>query len=197
MKLSLSFFLVLFATSLFASINPIDLIVQADPTSHTIILRTATEVTMETQLRIVDSRGLILHTAKLQPGQYLNSRFQLAALPAGDYTVMLSDAVGETSQPITINQTGIEADPRMAERSFYPSVNMKENTLTINYLNTTGKEVGVRLADRSGNEVFQEQLEGTPTVQRAYNLDNLPAGNYYVTVNVPDAPTRTTALRVE
>lgn len=192
-------FTLLFATAtvLSASVNPIDLVVQTDPTSHTLTLRTTISVEHPTTVKLVDKDGIILHTTKLAVGDYLNSRFQLSALPSGTYAVEVSDALGKTTQPLVLDAYGISADPALATRTYYPSVNLDDKLLTINYLNRSGHRVNIRLADAKGNEVLTEQLAPSPTVRRAYSLEKLPAGDYYVTVSSRDVPSYTTSLKLD
>lgn len=180
-----------------ASVNPIDLLVQSDPTSHTLTLRTTVAADLETKVQLRDAEGLVLHTRKLQPGEYLNGRFQLAALPAGTYTVEVTDAQGKTVQPFVLDRKGITSDPALATRTFYPRVELQEKLLTINYLNTSGSSTRVRLNDAQGTTVITDRLPAEVAVQRAYNLENLPAGEYYVTLSSSDVPSYTTSLRLE
>ena len=197
MKTCLSLFALFFSVTLSASINPSDLIVQADPTSKTITLRSLTPFQASSKLQILDAQDRLLHTAKLDSGSYLNSRFKLAALPAGEYEIVLSDDLGRTIQPLTVGTTGITADPALASRTFFPRVDLKEDMLTITYLNTEEKSVAIRLADKNGTAVVDDRVTTSPTVNRAYNLEQLPAGEYFVTVRVRKEPTYTTSLSLQ
>ena len=69
--------------------------------------------------------------------------------------------------------------------------------MTINYLNSTGSSTRIRLADAEGKAVITDRLPESATVQRAYSLENLPAGEYFVTVSSPDVPSYTTSLRLD
>lgn len=180
-----------------ASVNPIDLIVQADPTSRTLTVRMTTGVERPTTVRIVDRAGLVLHTTKLDSGEYLNTRFKLSALPIGTYDVEVSDRFGKTTQPLVIDAQGITADPGMATRTNFPHVKLKEKLLTVNYLNTSGRGVTIRIVDTKGNEVLEDRIKGTASVNKAYSLERLPAGDYSVTVNATDIPAHTTSLALK
>ena len=197
MKNLLIALLLLSLTTASASVNPLDLIVQADPTNHTLILRTTTSVDEDTEVRIYDRDGLVLYTTRVDSGGYLNRRLQLAALPQGDYTVESKDSRGKTVQPLHIGQEGILADPALAIRTFFPRVNLEQKLLTINYLNTGGRDVSIQLKDVNGQDVISDRLPATTSVQRAYSLENLPAGDYFVTVSSPRTPNYTTSLRLE
>ncbi|WP_116127339.1 hypothetical protein [Lewinella sp. IMCC34183] len=197
MKFFLFTLLSVFSFSAFASIDPADLLVQADPMNHSVTLRTTTSVPAASTLQIVDDLGRVLHTARLDSGEYLNLRFQLSALPTGKYNVVLKDEIGETVQPLLVDRAGIIADPALASRTFYPRVDLKESMLTINYLNTDGKNVNIRISDKTGTQLISDKVANQPTIQKAYNLQNLPAGDYYVTVNRSDAPAYHTTLRLQ
>lgn len=192
--ITLLFFLTLQLT---ASVNPIDLVILDDPTSRTLILRTTTEVEQQTKIRLSDADGLTLYTTRLDSGDYLNVRLKLAALPAGTYTLDVSDEQGRTVQPIDITGQGVIADPALATRTFFPRVDLRDKLLTINYLNPAGKQVDIRLEDRQGNKVIFDRLPGENTVQRAYSLKNLPSGDYFVTVSTTGTPTYTTSLQLD
>ena len=180
-----------------ASVNPIDLLVQTDPTSHTLTLRTTLAVELATKVQLRDANGLVLHTAKLSPGDFLNTRFKLDALPGGTYSVTVTDVQGQTVQPFTVDTYGITSDPALATRTFYPRVELSDKLLTINYLNTSGNSTRIRLSDAQGQAVITDRLPGSASVQRAYSLENLPAGDYYVTVSTADTPSHTTNLRLD
>ena len=197
MKTCLSFLIVFLALPLFASINPEDLVVQTDPTTKTLTLRSVVRFESATKVQILDAAERVLHTANLESGTYLNTRFQLAALPVGYYEIVVADALGRTVQPMLIGEHGIEADPALASRNFFPRVNLKEDLLTINYLNREGSKVDIRLSDENGNAVLEDRLDAATTVQRAYNLEKLPAGEYFVTVRTQRQPNYTTSLRLE
>ncbi len=193
------FFTLLFAAvaTLSASVNPIDLVIQTDPTSHTLTLRTTTFVEHPTTVKLVDHDGLVLHTTQLAAGDYLNSRFQLAALPAGTYTVEIADEMGKTTQPLLLDRSGITSDPALATRTYHPRVNLNDKLLTIKYHNRSGHRVNIRLVDAVGNEILTDRLDASPTVRRAYSLENLPAGDYFVTVSSRDVPHYTTSLQLD
>ncbi|MCP9237120.1 hypothetical protein [Lewinella sp. JB7] len=193
----LTLLLVTAAAVLPASVKPADLIVQADPASRTLTLRTTSGMDVPTTLKIIDENGLVLHTSQLDSGAYLSKRFQLDALPAGKYSVVLTDVVSTTSQPIVIDHQGVFADPALATRTYYPHVELKDDLLTVNYLNHTGRSVYIRLYDQYGQEVIADRRPGTAVVQRAYNLENLPTGEYFVMISSGDIKSHTTSLLLD
>ncbi|NJB85841.1 hypothetical protein GGR26_001586 [Lewinella marina] len=198
MKTALSLlFFITFHLSLFASGNPIELLVQVDPSGRALILQTAAPVKHAATIRIVDADGRILHTSQLTVGGRLNRKFNLAALPPGEYRVTARDAVAESVHPVTISSQDIVADPALATRNYLPRVILKEDLLTVNYLNPEGGKVKIRLADQVGNELMREQLAGHSTIHRAYNLERLPAGAYHVSVYATDLPVYSTRLYVD
>lgn len=200
MKSLIFTFTLLLSTALAAtvSIDPIDLIIKTDPTSQTVIVRTTTAVSMVTRVELIDARNNVLHDTDLDSGEYLNVRFHLSAVAIGEYTLVVSDRRGQTRQPVTVSQRGVYANTDKAIREFYPRIQLSEDKLlTVNYLNTAGKKVAIRLNDANGHDVLTERVRTNEPVQRAYQLDKLPHGEYLVTVSSPATKSYTTSISLE
>ncbi|MTB50759.1 hypothetical protein [Lewinella sp. W8] len=191
------FCLFAFATAS-ASVNPIDLIIMADRTSKTVILRTTTDVEHPTRIEIIDARGATLYVDNLATGDFLNKRFELSTLPQGKYQLVVEDTVGRTVQPIEITNDVVVANPREATRHFFPSIRLKDaNLLTINYLNPSGKQVAISVKDDEGNEVFADRIKGVNSVQKMYDLQQLPAAKYTVTLTSRDVKNYVQAIALK
>lgn len=197
MKTFLTTLLILTATVLPASINPSDLKITTDSRGHLLTIQSDVSLSLPSELRVLDDNGVLLHNSKLVAGAKLNTRLQLRALPSGDYRIEFTDAEGTTVQPLKIDRQGIEADVALATRSYFPRVDLNDKLLTINYLNVAGDRVDVRLSDNYGNEVIEDRLPASTTVQRSYSLENLPEGEYYVTVSSPGARSHITKLLLD
>lgn len=193
------FILALFLTAATAgaSVNPYDIVVQADGTSQTLILRTTTDVAQDTEVSIRDHRGHTLYSKSLTTGSFLNTRFALSALPTGDYDLVIQDRIGRTTQPVRVTGAGITADPAAARRVFFPQCDVQDGrTLRINYLNHRGQRVDIRVEDATGREVFSDFVNGSTPVQRAYELSRLPRGQYSVRITAKTIDTYTTTFEL-
>ena len=197
MKTFLTSLLVLTVAALSASINPSDLSVAVGSDGTTLIITSTVVVKMNSKVRITDVNGLTLHTAEHKSGSAINTRLQLSALPKGTYSLSFTDAAGNIVQPICLTERGIVVDQTLAVQTYYPHVDLDDKLLTINYLNIPGKRVEISLSDDKGNEFVTDRLAASTTVQRAYSLENLPQGNYYVTVTSPGVRNHITSLRLE
>jgi hypothetical protein len=199
MKSFFTIFFCLFAfTVAFASVDPIDLIITADRTNKTVVLRTTTEVEHPTSVQIIDGRGVILYRGSLAVGDFLNKRFELATLPQGKYKLIVEDTVGRTVQPIEITEDIVIAEPKQAKRHFFPAIRLRDaNLLTINYLNPSGKQVAITVMDDEGNEVFADRIKGEASVQKMYDLKQLPAANYFVTLTSTEIKNYTQAIALK
>lgn len=197
MKSLFTTLLILTATMLSASINPSDLKISTDANGHLLTIQSDVALKLPSKLRVIDMNGVLLHSSNLTAGSALNTRLQLRALPTGDYRIEFTDAEGTTVQPLSIDREGIEVNVAMASRSYFPRVDLTEKLLTINYLNIAGNRVDVRLSDGLGNEVITDRLPASTTVQRSYSLENLPQGEYFVTVSSPGSRSHVTSLQLD
>lgn len=199
MKAIFTIFFCLFAVTVaFASVAPIDLIITADQTNKTVVLRTTTEVEHPTHVTIQDAEGVILYEDNLAVGDFLNKRFELHKLPRGNYKLLVEDTVGRTVQPFEITRQEVIANPREATRHFFPAIRLKNaNLLTINYLNPSKKQVAITVKDAQGNEVFAERIKGESSVQKMYDLQQLPAAKYFVTLNSREFKNYTQAIALK
>lgn len=196
----LLFALLLLATNsvgLFASVNPYDIIVRVDVSSETFVIRATVPMTAETKIDLLNENGIGLYNGTIAADHYLNKRFPLASLSDGKYQLVLSDSYGRTVQPLVVRKGLIEQDVSLAEHLLYPRVDLREERLmVVNYTNKAGSRMNISLADDSGQTVFEDQVKGE-VIKRAYQLDKLEAGAYYVTFSSRDVRKHIVAIALD
>ncbi|MBK9151258.1 MAG: T9SS type A sorting domain-containing protein [Saprospiraceae bacterium] len=119
----------------------------------------------------------IVNTPK---GQKIN----LEKLPAGTYTVKLSDEYKSLIQKVEVKkgQIQLEGDEQI---TFKPVIKAYHSKVYVNYLNQ-GKPVIIRITDINNNVLFIEKAENTQKVEKSFNLSNLPTGNYFISVSTDE-----------
>lgn len=181
-----------------ASIDPLDIVVLTDVSSKTFVLRTTLAVNEETTLDILDQKETSLYQITLSKGQYLNKRYPLATLPAGQYTLVFTDSRGRTTQPIVANGNGVTRDLKQAQRIYFPRVDLSaDRLLVVNYANESSRRVSIALVGQDGATVFTDQVKTDGPVKRAYQLDKLAPGDYYVTVDAYNVKKHVTAIQLD
>lgn len=166
-----------------ASIDPLDVVIMSDPTSNTVIVRSAVPVSRPTTLELFDQRGNTLYNTKITEGDFFSKRFQAEYLPTGKYVLILTDERSRTTLPFQSNQGLVAFSPLDGLRTVFPRVDLQENrTLVVNYPAVSGQTLVVKLSGLDGNIVFTDSVSPESTIRKAYQLDNLSAGDYTLSV---------------
>lgn len=196
MKLFTTIFVLIFATaSAVASIDPLDLTVQRDVTSGTLIIRSTVGLEKAALVEIFDDLENLLHTDTVIEGDFINKRFNVAGFGRNDLKLVVTDEKGRTTLPIKLTARGNVADAAKAEQLIFPRVDLRaERMLVIDYKNKGGRRVDITISNTEGETVFSDTVNGKEEVQRAYRLDQLADGNYNLIVSARDVKNHTTAF---
>ncbi|MEM1221004.1 MAG: hypothetical protein AAGH79_18930 [Bacteroidota bacterium] len=180
-----------------ASVNPHDLIVRVDVSSATFVVRSTIPMNAETKIELLNADGLGLYNGTIAEKHYLNKRFPLASIADGEYQLILSDLRGKTIQPLVVKKGVITQDLALAKQQFFPRVDLQDNRLmVVRYNNKEGNRINISVANGSGETVFQDQVKGED-IKRAYQLDKLEAGAYYVTFSSRTVRKHTVAIALD
>lgn len=198
MKILSTILTLLFTVSgLCASVDPYDVVVREDRTSETIVMRTTVPFSHDTKLQLLDGNDFAIYSRSFTAGSFLNKRILRSDFLNGNYTLVIADETGRTEIPLHLSRKGISYDAGEGRQLTFPRVDMsKERLLVLNYNNESGKRVNVSLTNEDGQQVFNEQLEGEG-IRRSYQLDQLEAGNYTVTVTSRSVMNYTAAIALQ
>lgn len=106
-------------------------------------------------------------------------KYNLKNLPAGIYTLEISDDLKISVQSFTITNSSVEMEPQTSV-TYKPVITWSENNLDINYL-ACDKRTYVQVSDKTGKVVYAETIK-VPAIHRRYNTADLAGGSYTVTV---------------
>ncbi|MEM9930080.1 MAG: hypothetical protein AAF840_09700 [Bacteroidota bacterium] len=196
MKLLTTIFIFFLATAAaFASIHPEDLTVQRDVTSGTLVFRSIIPMENTAKVQIVDWFGNAIYSGTLNQGDFLNKRFREAGFKSKSYRLIITDTVGRTTLPFQLRPSGQLVDLAKADCLAFPQVDIRdERMLVVDYKNKSGKRVDIRIANREGETVFSDSVNGTKNVQRAYQLNQLSEGDYQIIVSARELKDYTLAF---
>ena len=184
----------LLSCGLRASVDPYDVVVVEDPTNATVLFRTTVALPYATDLRLLDDGERVIYQQTVAAGAFVNLRLRRNGIPVGNYTLVFTDEKGKTECPFAIVRNALAYDFREARQTIYPRVDLRdERLLVVNYDNDSGKRVNVRLTNEAGREVFSDKVAGE-SIRRSYQLNELAAGTYTVTVSSTDVKNYTAAI---
>ncbi len=196
MKIVLNLFcLLVFSSVATASVDPFDIVVLADQSTQSVVFRTTVAFDRTTDFEIYSHSGDLIFQEELAPGTFLAKRFKQDNFGPGKYTVILADELGRTELPVTMSSNNIATDRNQALRTQFPVVDLKSSgVLVVNCRNKPCRRISLRLTDTAGEEIFSEEVDGKATVRRSYQLNQLAAGDYLVTISSKDVQNYTAAI---
>jgi hypothetical protein len=196
MKLVTTIFVLLFATaSAQASVNPLDLTAQRDITNETLIIRSIVGLERAASIEVFDDLGNLLFADSVGAGNFINRRFSTKSFVRSTYSLVITDTRGRTTQLLRMNVAGNLLSPDDAEVLLFPRVDLRaERMLVLDYTNKGGRRVNITIANKEGDVVFSDVVNGKEEVQRAYRLDQLADGDYHLIVSARDVKNHATAF---
>ena len=189
--------LFLASSSLTASLDPMDVIVVADPTTRSVVIRSATAVTEATTMMIYTQRGDHLYTAEIGAGAFVSKRFPLTAFPAAKYVLHFSDQHGRTTLPFTAdNKQQIRYSFTDGTRTVFPFVDVQEaRTLVLSYPATEQSTAyRMTLQTLGGKTIYIDEVDTAASVRKAIQLPGLSAGTYTVAFAADNRRLHSTAI---
>lgn len=133
----------------------------------------------KTQVQLRDENGLVLHQLVSDNNEKVSKRFDLNALPAGNYSIEIEN---ETSFiTTTVQLTALEATVNTADQVMIvkPIVRQNGDLLDIIMPGESTTSVNVIIYDSNFDQVFKETVNGTTELRR-YDLSRLSKGGYTV-----------------
>ncbi|MCE7992254.1 MAG: hypothetical protein HEP71_09750 [Roseivirga sp.] len=133
----------------------------------------------KTQVQLRDENGLVLHQLVSDNNEKVSKRFDLNALPAGNYSIEIENETSFSST--TVQLTDLEATVNIADQVMIvkPVVRQNGNILDIIMPSEDTTSVSVIIYDCNFDQVYKETVDGTTELRR-YDLSKLGKGGYTV-----------------
>lgn len=133
----------------------------------------------KTQVQLRDENGLILHQMVSDNNEKVAKRFDLNALPAGNYAIEIENETSFSTTPVKV--TALEATVNSADQVVIvkPVVRQNGDVLDVIMPSEDTTAVSVIIYDSNLNPVYRETVAGTTELRR-YDLSKLGKGAYRV-----------------
>lgn len=133
----------------------------------------------KTQVQLRDENGLILHQMVSDNNEKVAKRFDLNALPAGNYSIEIENETSFSATPVKV--TADEATVNTADQVVIvkPVVRQNGDVLDLIMPSEDTTAVSVIIYDSNLNPVYRETVAGTTELRR-YDLSKLGKGAYRV-----------------
>ncbi|WP_066223205.1 hypothetical protein [Formosa haliotis] len=139
------------------------------------------------KLSIKDNYGTILYNTKIASTGFYNNKFDLTALPNGEYSFEHEKGYEIKVIPFTVAKGEVTFNKQKEVSVFKPVVNFKDNNVYVNKLDLNKEKVNVNIYYASNDSEFQlihsDEITDTTNVKRIYGLSQKRAGSYKVIIN--------------
>lgn len=133
------------------------------------------------KLKIKNSIGVSLHQSVLtKSGNIHKSTLDFTLLPNGEYTAEVIGTEYSVVTPFFIENKRIYIENE--EDTETASIRFKDKKITISYLNATRQPIEVKITDSNGQTVYKDHNSKQFNFQKRYDMSNLRAGIYTVTL---------------
>lgn len=133
----------------------------------------------KTQVQLKDENGLILHQMVSDNNQKVVKKFDLKALPVGNYTLETENESSFTTVPIVISTSEVVVKQADQIIIIKPVIRQNGNLLDIIMPNEDSTQVSIIIYDSNSNRLYKEILESSTELRR-YNFSKLDKGGYTI-----------------
>jgi hypothetical protein len=135
-------------------------------------------------VQITTQRDVVLEKETSQHDRFAKI-FNLEKLKKGEYKVIVIVGQREIEQPFSIADDGLQINANLRREFFQPTVNVKEETLSLMMFSQQLTDVELEIKDANGRTVFEDKMPNVIRVERLYDLNNLRNGEYMLAVKTP------------
>lgn len=137
------------------------------------------------QLFIKDYNGVVLYNEVLEKNGTYSKKFDLSALPLGNYYFELVKDMEIKVTPFKVDFDKVEIHTEKETTIFKPFVKSKENKVYLSRLSMNNQPLKVNIYYQGPSEdqlIFSEKIENENIVERIYALDEKQKGLYKIIV---------------
>ncbi|PNW30205.1 hypothetical protein [Formosa algae] len=184
--ITLSICLLVMTTSIASTYTNISFSKKDDGTKMEITL-TLNDVKAGQKLSIKDENGVTLYNQTIQKTGIYNSRFDLSALPNGDYYFEHNKDYYTKLIPFTVAQGEVNFDKANEKVIYKPVVRIKNDFIYVSKLDLEQNDVSIDIyysaKDKSEFKLVQsDEISNTMKIERAYRISEQHKGNYKVVI---------------
>ena len=131
-----------------------------------------------TDIQLKTGNGKVLYRESVKSGENFAKKLELAAIPAGEYTLEVENANNFTAIPVVL--TSSTAVVKIADKVTIvkPQLSLVGNKMNVVIAEELNQEVWVSIFDNDANRLAFEKV--TPDNLKRFDLSRLKAGQYTI-----------------
>lgn len=185
MKNLLFFFSLLTANVLFANERLPEIVFNNVPTEKKVSI--VIEGLLENHtIEIMDEQNVRLVRMETGNMEKFAKLLNLKHLPNGTYAIVVTNSLRKVVQPIILSDGGAIIDEYKSKTYYRPYIDIEESFVDVSLFNGRIATVEVNILDDNGHRIYTEKFEDVLTVERRYQFEKLPRGNYVISVRTEE-----------
>ncbi|MCB0637540.1 MAG: hypothetical protein KDC54_13015 [Lewinella sp.] len=129
------------------------------------------------QFQIMTASGTVLVSENIKQPSY-EGLYNLQALEAGEYTLVLKTELREIEQPIYVTDRLVYFDANERKEWTLPVLQLTGRNLDFSFLNQAQGPVKLTLYSEDGTQLHEETIEQALTIEKRFDLTRAPRGEY-------------------
>ena len=134
------------------------------------------------QVKIVikDNNGIILHTEELNVNTEYFKKYDLTALPTGDYTLEVEDQSIVKVMPFEVTNSDVLFSEENETKVFKPVLRQRGTMVDVMYKTIESKSTRITIYDEEGNLLENKKIAAGQNVETIFDFSNLNNGSYSI-----------------
>jgi hypothetical protein len=135
----------------------------------------------EVSIYVFDNKGELIHHENIKKGSSYKRIYDFSEVETGRYTIISDSKYLKVTKKINVNENSI--DVVSTEYVHRPVFTVKDDVLSINYLNTTQSDVKISIED-SDKIYYKGNMSSGAVFKKSFDLKKLLPGKYTVLCEV-------------
>lgn len=154
--------------------------------SKTVVVTLTNNALSEMTVALEDAFGENFATDKVKPSAHFAKRYNLSQLEAGKYRLVVTKNLVKTIQPFELTHRNIILNELERKDKFLPTVIQRDKKLDVNVLLGNYSNIIVKMYNNEGVKTFEDKHYVVLTLNKRYDLSQIPKGTYVVEVIAGD-----------
>ena len=154
--------------------------------SKTVVVTLTNNALSEMTVALEDAFGENFATDKVKPSAHFAKRYNLSQLEAGKYRLVVTKNLVKTIQPFELTNRNIILNELERKDKFLPTVIQRDKKLDVNVLLGNYSNIIVKMYNNEGVKTFEDKHYVVLTLNKRYDLSQIPKGTYVVEVIAGD-----------
>ena len=163
-------------TSYAASVEPLVKVVGDESKVFTLIW---SEVNLrQAHVFIKDKNGVVLYEEDLNAEANFQRRFDLRALPKGDYILEVENQTMLKIMPFQVKRSDIQFSKGEEKLIFKPYLRARGMEVDVMLMADSGKSTKVQIHDAAGTLLHTERVPAGESIEKIFDFSNHQSGNF-------------------